>query len=222
MILECSNRFRRTFFRRIQEADEADQHHGRFIFNTEAAAARHIVLLSDCQHPQTIVIVVFIGLHRLTPCFFIQWQYLSIEFNPRDDIQDLFNGAFGDKLALPALIFQDDTHPPAYKVKRNLVNPLIAVKVSCQPLLISSLNNRMVNQVLKAGLKVTVEIRVAQNSGIIMAIDIHVSFQHNLVFSECPGFVSTEHIHLAEGLNGAQRAHDDLMFGHGHSAARQG
>ena len=73
-------------------------------------------------------------------------------------------------------------------------------------------NDSQVKEVFKAGLKVAVEKRMAQDPVVLIPGRIHIFFQNNPVLSQGTGFVRAEHIHFPKGLNGPQGLYDDLVL----------
>ena len=83
------------------------------------------------------------------------------------------------------------------------------------------LQHRHVQQVAQAGLVVAVQVGEPQHPLALVAVDIHVLLQEDLVLGQRAGLVGAQHVHGAEVLDGVQALDDDLLARHRERALGQ-
>ena len=62
---------------------------------------------------------------------------------------------------------------------------------------------------------------MAQDADVFPAGSIHVFFQDDLILGQSTGFIGTQDVHLAKGLDGTQMFDDRLFLAHGNGALGQ-
>ena len=146
---------------------------------------------------------------------------MSIQLHKGRNGDNLFHRPFCDQLPLPVPIRQNHAHPSAGEIEGDLIHALIVFQLILQAALDSPIDHREVKQVFKARLEIAVQVSIAQNADVILAPQVHVFFQHDLILGQRPGFIGAEHIHFPERLDCAERTDDDLLLRHGNRAFGQ-
>lgn len=147
----------------------------------------------------------------------------AINLRKRTDRQHFFHSALGHHLRFAAFILDNGGQTPAGKIKGDLVHLDVVLRQIHQPwifslCLLGPADNCQIHQVLVSGLEVAVEIRMAQNPGIIIAVDIEMILQNHLILGESAGLIGAENIDCPEILDGVEVFDDGLLLAHGHSA----
>jgi hypothetical protein len=78
--------------------------------------------------------------------------------------------------------------------------------------------DRAVEDVLEAGLEVTVEVSQLQDLVVVLEVDVAVALEHDMIGRQGAGLVGAEDVHRPEVLDRVQPLHDDLLACHEHRA----
>ncbi len=90
----------------------------------------------------------------------------------------------------------------------------VFLQQAAQPVFLGALDDGHIDEVFQPRLKIAVQEGVAQHALVVVAVQIHVFFQDDLVLGQRARLVRAEHVHLAERLNGGKRFDDGLVLCH--------
>ncbi len=146
------------------------------------------------------------------------FQNFARKFHMRRKAHDLFDRAFANQDLLVLVVFQNDRHAAALKIKRQFVDLaklFIHLKRFVQ---VAVIQNGFIHQVLQASLIITVHISVMQNALAFIAARVNMLFKNNFALRQRPRFIGAKHICCAKILDGVQ-AFDDHLFARHHDCA---
>ena len=131
-----------------------------------------------------------------------------------------FRRTLGEQHRLALGILHQHRHHAAGEVERQLIQLLVFLD---QRLLvkIGAIQNRPVEQILEAGLKVADQVAVEEHLVGFTPRDIAMTHENHAVLGERAGLVGAEDIHAAEVLNGVEALDDHVLAAHGERAFRQ-
>ena len=131
-----------------------------------------------------------------------------------------FRRALGEQLPLAPGSFHNDRHHPARKVEGNFVH--LGVFLERQlPMQFLVLQDRAVEDVFQAGLKMADQIGVAQHLLVFVFEHVAIDFQDDVIQRERARLVGAQHVHRPKVLNRVQPLDDDLFPGHAEGALRK-
>ena len=200
---------------RVEEGQVADEHHVTLVFGREGPGRAWVGLLrhghdahalrTQLAHLDADALAEVIGERGDRPCV----------LHVRARGQNLLHGALGDHLGLARLVRHHDAHEAALEVEGDLVHLAVAlIQRRGVEQLLAALHDCAVDEVAQARLEAGVEVGVAQHSVVLVAHDVHVAFEHDLVLGEGAGLVAAQHVHGAEILDGGQLLDDDVPAAH--------
>ena len=177
--------------------------------------------MGNGQHTEALVVEAVYGLENVAADLVGQRLHATVTLCKGADGEHFFHSALRHHLGLPCLVLYHRGQPTACEVKGNFIYLYIVFRQVHQPRvlrlgLLGLVDDGQVHQVLIAGLEIAVEIGVAQDPGVILAVDVQVIFQHHLILSQGPGLIGTQDIHSSEVLNGVEIFHNGLLLAHGH------
>ena len=215
--------FRRRVLGRVEEGQEAQQDQVRLILDRVdgfVRRARHL-LVGQGNHPEALAIQVV----RQLPAFGVvlgqDLDHLALDFHPGAQAQHFLDGALADQRVQAGLILDHHRHPAPHEVEGDLVD-LAVLLVRLQALFqLLMVEDRLVEQVLQAGLVVAVQVAVMQHLLAGIAVRIQVLFEHDLALGDGAGLVGAQHVHRPEVLDGVQAFDDHLLARHREGALGQ-
>ena len=222
-LVELGNCLASAFFWRIQEGQVANKHHVALIVYAKLADAARVALLSNANHAHTLLIELVDAVHNALALGGSQRLNFGVQVNKGACVEDFLDSALGDHLRLVIFcVSHHNAHAATLKVKRDLVDFLVlnAQQVSGQ-FVVGSLDNCVVNEVAKAGLEVTVQIRVTEHARILFTQNVEVTLKHNLVCGDGTGFVGAQDVHGTQVLDCGRILNNNVLLGHLRSTARK-
>jgi hypothetical protein len=127
--------------------------------------------------------------------------------------KNLLNGPLANQNMLVAMMHYD-RKPAAGEIEWDLIDFAEAIVDPENFVQIDMLQHGDVEQILQAGLKVTVEISVLQHPVRIFAVDVEVALQDDTILRQRSGLIGAQHVHCAEILNRIEPFDDDLLARH--------
>ena len=178
------------------------------------------LLCGHGQNPEAIVaeaLVLFlqpdyqVGVHR---------RKLAVQLKLRALVEDLFRSPFGEEDRLAFGILHQDGHHAAREVERDLVQLLVLLHHGLL-VEVGTIQNRPVEQVPEAGLKVADEVAIEKHFLALLSIDVAMPHEDDPIFGERSGLVRAQHVHAPEVLDGIQPLDDHLLAAHRNRALRK-
>lgn len=209
--------------RRIEEGEEADEHHVALVPDREVVLLAEETAVGDGQHAQPLVVHPFADrLCRRNPLGG-ELPHGAALLGVRADLEHLLHGPLGDDLPLARAVLDDHRHAAAREVERNLVHLAVVVLHRLQLQLPDVGEDGPVHEVLQPRLEEAVEVGVAEDAPAVVgaAVGVDVAFEHDLVAGQRPGLVRAENVHRPEVLDRVQVLDDHLLARHGDSSLRE-
>lgn len=152
-------------------------------------------------------------------------EHLAVDLDLRARGEDLLEGALGHHARVALVVAHDDRKAPALEVERQLVDAVVALgellggdggAVGRGPDLVGplgerALDDRRVDEVLDAGREIAVEESVAQDAGVLVAVDVQVALEDDAVLGEGAGLVGAQDVDRAEVLDGVEALDDHTV-----------
>ncbi len=132
-------------------------------------------------------------------------------------MEDLFRSALGEEDRFAFGILHQYGHHAPREVERDFVQLLVLLDQRL-PVEVRAIEDRAVEQVLEAGLKVADQVAVQQHLLGFPPGDVAMPLQDDAIFGERAGFVGAQHVHAAEVLDGVEPLDDHLLAAHGERA----
>ena len=175
--------------------------------------------MGNGYYAHSFIVQLIRAAEHIVPRLVLKRVYAALAVDKAATVKHLLDRALGHHLRLSGLVLHDNSHAAAFEVEGDFVNLCIAVNYILRALFVLLIDDRDIDEIPEPGLKKTVEERVAEHSVVLLAVDVQVVFEHDLVLGERAGFVGAEYVDRAEVLDGVQVLDDDLLLAHRERAA---
>ncbi len=188
--------------RRVEECEEAYQHHVPFVCGRKLPRRRRIGLLSHGNYAHPLLVHCVGSACDQRAHLVRERKHAAAALGEGAALEHLLHRALGHQLSLTRSVPDYHAHAAALKVKRYLVDLGVPLRQVAGSQLLLSGYHGYVYEVLQPRLEIAVQESVAQHALIFRAVDVQVVLQHDPVLSQSARLVCAEYVHGAQVLYG--------------------